>query len=332
MANSYSTADILKGTLQRVGEVTDGTSPQTGLALKYINRAYSDILKGNSLFAPEVREVWPWARQTSSFMLQPVITGSATMTLGSPNGTFQTVPTNYLGNNVSLVGYNFNIVNGNQEQVTNWYTIAQHVAGSTSFVLDFQFLEGTGTMAFRAPPLTVTLPQGCMRIADPLRQFNTRVLEMGELPQDMGRIYYQDVNKFWEMWPLELILNDIPSRFCVISSSDSNYVLRFNKYVSNAIRVDYDYIPVQPLLTDSTNSIPLVPFEDRDVLEIMAAYYMFLDKKQPTDADNYLKLAMSRINAMKMANQGQQKLGKTFGQIIPRLDDTAIPFWLIQQR
>jgi hypothetical protein len=326
MANSYSTQDILKGTLQRCGERTDGSSPLHGLALKYVNRAYSDILKGNSIFAPEVREVWPWARQTGSFILPKYQTGTATLTQDSTAGTFSSAPS------ISYQGYNFQIQNPTNDQTQSWYTIASHTANSTSFTLDFQYVETSVTTSFNACPLTVTIPQGILRLADPLRQYNTRVLEFGEGPEDMGRLYYMDYNKFWEKWPLELILNDIPSRFTIVSYSDSQMVLRFNKYVSNNIRIDYDYISTQPLLTDSSASVPLVPFEDRDVLELCAAYYLMQDKKQPQDMATFKEMAQSRIGAMKMANQGQQKLGKIFGQLIPRLDDTAIPYWLIQQR
>lgn len=327
MANSYSTADILKGTLQRVGERTDGTSPYHQLALKYINRCYSDLLKGGSIFAPEIREVWSWARQMGSFQILPgYTTGSATLTTGSVNGTFSVAPT------ISLAGYNFVVVNPSYTQTISYYTIATHTASSTAFTLDFGFVEPSGTFSFNALPLTVTIPQGILRLADPLRQYNTRVLEMGEIAQDMGRIYYVEPNKFWEMYPLEFLINDIPSKFTIVSTSDTTHVLRFNKWVSNAIRVDFDFISTQPLLTDSTSSIPLVPFENRDVLEVMAAYYLHTDKNQPANADNYMKMGAQMIGGMKMNNQGQQKLGKIFGQLIPRLDDTAIPFWLIQQR
>lgn len=326
MANSYSTADLIKGTLQRVGELSDGTSPLHGLALKYINIGYTDLLKGNSIFSPEIREVWIWAKQTATFKILPNATGSATLTTGSVNGTFAIAPTG------SLVGYNFVITNLSNSNTISWYKIATHTASSTAFTLDFGYVEPSGTFNYNAVPLTVNLNRGILRLADPLRQYNTRVLEFGELPADMGRLYYVDPNKFWELYPLELLLNDIPSRFTVDAYSDTQTTLRFNKYVSSPIRVDYDYISTQPLLTDDTSSVPLVPFEDRYVLEFMAAYYLYLDKKQPQDAEMMRGLASAKIGAMKMANQGSQKLGKIFGQLIPRMDDTAVPYWLIQQR
>lgn len=327
MANSYSTADILKGTLQRVGERTDGSSPYQPLALKYVNRAYSDLLQGGSIFAPEVRECWIWAKQTGSFKILPNYqAGSVTLTQDSLNGTFGTAPS------ISLAGYNFTVIGNSSQQTTSYYTISTHTAASTAFTLDFPYVEASGVYSFNAIPLTVNLNIGILRLADPLRQYNTRVLDLGESVTDMGRIYYVDINKFWELYPLELLRGDIPSKFTIESYSDSNMVLRFNKYPASAIRVDFDYISTQPLLTDSSASVPLVPFENRDVLEIMAAYYLFLDKKQPIDAQNYRELASTRILSMKMNNQGQQKLGKTFGQLIPRLDDTAIPYWLIMQR
>lgn len=327
MANSYSTADLLKGTLQRVGERTDGSSPYEALALKYLNRVYSDLLKGNSIFAPEVRECWVWARQTSSFKILPNYnTGSVTLTQDSTSGTFSVAPT------ISLAGYNFVVIGQTNGHTTSYYTISTHTASSTSFTLDFAFVETSGTYAYNAMPLTVTLPLGILRLADPIRQYNTRILEFGEGPEDMGRIYYVDVNKFWEKYPLQLLINDIPSRFTIIATTDSSVTLRFNKYVSYAIRADFDYISTQALLTNDSTSVPLVPYENRDVLEVMAAFYLFTDKKQPADAEAAMKMAMTMITSMKLTNQGQQKLGKTFGQLIPRMDDTAIPYWLVQQR
>lgn len=326
MANSYSTSDVIKGALQCVGEQTNGTSPIHALALKYVNRAYSDVLKGASLFAPEVRECWSWARQTGSFLLPANVATTATVTNGSINGTFASAPA------ASLAGYNFVVRNASSSQFKSYYKIATHTAGATAFTIDFAFVETSGTYSVNCIPLTVDLGRGILRLADPLRQYNSRVLEFGESAQDMGRLYYVDINKFWEMWPLELLINDIPSRFTIQTTSDTSHVLRFNKYVSSPIRIDYDYISTQPLLTDSTASVPLVPFEDRDVLETGAAYYLFRDaKKQPTDAASFFQLTALKIGAMKMANQGQQKLGKMFGQLVPRMDDTAIPFWLIQQ-
>lgn len=326
MANSYSASDLVKGALNRVGEITDGTSPYHAAAIKYLNDTYADILKGNSIFAPEVREVWAWARQTAAFTLPANYeTGTATVTQGNINGTFSVAPT------VSLAGYNFVCTNipGNSR---TYYSIATHTAATTAFTLDYDFVEESGVYGFNAMPLTVTLSRGILRLADPLRQYTRRVLELGEGPTDMGRIYYMDYSKFWEMYPLEFLVNDIPSRFTIAAYSDSATTLRFNKYVSNPLRVDYDFISTQALLTDASTSVPLVPYEDRSLLELTTAYYLFLDKKQLADAENCKNMAGTKILSMKLANQGQQKLGKIFGQIIPRLDDTAIPYWLIQQR
>ena len=186
MANTYSTSDIIAGALQCVGERTDGTSPLHGLALKCVNRAYSEILKGGGLFQPEMRECWVWARQTASFILPANITSTATLVQGSVNGTFGSAPA------ISVKGYNFVVTNPSNSEFTSYYTIATHTAGSTAFTLDFQYVEPSGTYAVNLIPLTVDLGQGILRLADPLRQYNSRVLEFGELAQDMGRIYYME--------------------------------------------------------------------------------------------------------------------------------------------
>lgn len=321
MANSYSTQDIIKGALQRVGEKTDGTSPYHQLALKYVNKVYSAIIKGNSEFTPEVRQAWSWARLTKAVVIPGFYqSGTVSLTTGSLNGTFSVAPT------VSVQGYFFRVVN----QPT-FYTIASHTANSTAFTLDVAYIETSGSaLAFAALPLILNLGAGIMRLVSPLRIYVNRVLEFNEGAEDMGEISLTDPLPFWETYPLQLIKNDTPSKAAIIFRSETAFQVQLNKYPTSPLRVDFDYIGIPKDLTDDSNSIPILPRDDRDALEIGASYYLFLDKKQKTDADSFFQLTAAKINSMVLLEQSTQKFsGRAYGNIIPRLDDTAIPYWVI---
>lgn len=323
MANSYSTQDCVKGALQRVGELTDGSSPLHQLAVKYVDRVHKDVIKGNSVFSPETRDPWTWARQTGNFQIPAFYqTGTASLVQGSVNGTFSIAPT------ISLQGYFFVVTN-----TLTYYKIATHSANSASFTLDMALIETGGlTLGFKALPLILDLGAGIQRLVEPFRIYVNRVLELGELTEDMGRIYGLDALEFWKHWPLQLIQNDTPSKFTTIFRSESSWKVQFNKYVSNPIRVDFDYIPIPADLTDSSISIPLVPRDDRELLEAGAAYYLFLDKKQKEDAIIMQQMASAKILALREAERANTKFsGDIYGQLIARRDDSAIPYWVIQR-
>lgn len=327
MANSYSTADCVKGALQRAGEVTDGTSPYHQLAVKYVSQVQRDIIKGNSIFAPENREPWSWARQSATFQIPALYnTGTVSLTQGSASGTFSSAPS------LSLAGRFFQVTNQR-----TWYKIKTHTVSSTAFTLDSTYLESTNTAAgFIAPQLIVDIASlasvNIQRLVEPFRIYQQRILELGEMAQDMGRIYGMDPIEFWKEYPLQFIMNDIPSKFTTISRSETSWQVQFNKYPTNALRVDYDFIPVPTDLTDDSSSVPLLPRDDRDILEIGASYYLFLDKKQKEDAGIAMGTATAKVQALIQQERSSSKFyGAIYGQIVPRRDDTAIPYWVIQK-
>lgn len=323
MANAYSTQDIVKGVLINCGERTDGTSPYHQLALKFVNNTYKNLLAGTSEFAPEIGDAWSWARTTSTIIIPGVYTQSTvTLTNGVATGTFAVAPT------ISLEGYDFHV----NDQVT-WYTISSHVAGQTSFTLDAEYLEATGSgLNYRAAPLVRNLGDGILRLVEPFRIYSDRVLDYNENSNDMSRIYGLSILDFWKRFPMREIQNDVPSKFTTISRSEDEWMVRFNKYVTNPLRVDYDWIAIPDGLTDDSTSIPDVPFESRDILEFGASYYLNSVKSQPAKAETYFKLTATKIQAMHMAEEKYSKLVSVrYGQLTPRLDDSAIPYWLIQR-
>lgn len=322
MANSYSTQDCVKGALQIAGEVTDGTSSFHQLALKYVDKVHREVIKGNSLFDPELREPWTWARQTSSFQIPAFYSGTASLTQGLTSGTFSVAPT------ISLAGYFFVVLNRQ-----TYYKISAHVANSVSFTLDMVYLEGTGSaLSFSALPLIVDLGAGIQRLVEPLRIYDQRVLEFGETASDMGRIYGMDPIQFWKDWPLQLIQNDTPSKFITIFRSESSWKVQFNKYTAIAMRVEYDYIPIPLPLTDSSQSIPLIPRDEREILEYGAAYYLLIDKRQKEDATLMFGVVKAKLTSLKESDRSSEKYyGSIFGELVARRDDTAIPYWVIEK-
>lgn len=322
MANSYSTLDVVKGALQRAGEVTNGNSPYHAAALKYVNQVHKEIIKGNSLFGPDVREAWTWARQTKSFQILPYVTGSVSLTANSTAATFTAAPT------MSVQGYDFQVIG-----YPTFYSVSAHTANQAAATLDFNFIDGvTGTYTYNALPLIVDLGARIQRLVSPMRIYVKRVLELGEVSMDMGRLMGIDSDDFWRDYPLQFLMNDTPTRFTTISATETSWKIRLNKYSSVSLRVDYDYIPVPTDLTLDSSSLPLLRADDRAILECGAAYYLFLDKKQPQDAQNMQAMTSAMLQALVANERSSTKFyDPNYGQLIPRRDDTAFPYWLVSK-
>lgn len=149
--NLKNTNDIKKALLQHCGELTNGTSPYDTVATAYINRAYKALYGGGDIFGVDCSEPWPWARSKRAIILRletQIETGSVTLTSGSFNGTFSTIPKIQL-NNVTV------LPNAN---CTNWYLklpnyddyfqIRQHTSGALTFQLDQQWFQVDTTSTF----------------------------------------------------------------------------------------------------------------------------------------------------------------------------------------
>lgn len=323
MANNYSTSDIVKDVLVNCGERFDGTSPYQQLALKFVNNVYKNLLSGANEFAPEIGDAWTWARTTNSIVLPGYYnTGSVNMTLNSPAGTFTNPPT------ISLAGYHLKCTT----PIDTWYIIKTHTANSANFTVDCPWVDATGTYGFTAPKLIFDLGPGILRLVEPFRIYSDRVLEYLENSNDMSRIYSLSVLNFWKKYPLRQIQNDIPSVFMTLTRSESSWHVQFNKYVTNQIKIDYDSIAIPAELTFTTDSIPLVPFEYRDILSTGASFYLSDTKNNTAKSDRFFKLTQAKVQAMHLAEEKYLKLGSVgFAQLVPRRDDTAIPVWLIQR-
>lgn len=149
MANLRNTSDLKKLVLQRCGELTDGTSTYDQVALNLLDAAHKKIITGGSEFDIDLSEPWPWARAKYPIIFNltaPYISGSVTMTQGSFNGIFTSIPA------VSLQG-RFLKTDNNYD----WYIIRQHTAGQASFQIDYPWQGDTGSFTFKAVQLEYEL-------------------------------------------------------------------------------------------------------------------------------------------------------------------------------
>lgn len=214
------------------------------------------------------------------------------------------------------------VYTGSYDSTTRKFTIASDRGGGAVFVL-----VGTGsqsaysqhaTLGFddsdttNAASVTSTYPLGGIcRLIEPFK------LTVG------GSIYGCDAESFQRDYPLSLIGSRIPDRFCIVrEDSDGRIVVRFNGYPSEEKKVYVEYVPVPRDLKDSSASIPIVPRKHIDVLEDAATFYLMLNKNDDR-MQIYAGLAQGKLKAMVAQHRGQLlRAGKSFGQVIPRRDNT----------
>lgn len=142
MAIFRNTNDLKKDALERVGELTDGTSDLDTRAVKYLNDAYQGLFAGGSEFGVDMDEFWIWAKAKRPIIvtLQPAIeTGTVTLTNGSTDGTFSSAPV------ASQEGRFLKI-----EARDEYFRIRSHSGGATAFEIDEGYTEDSGTFNFKS--------------------------------------------------------------------------------------------------------------------------------------------------------------------------------------
>lgn len=142
MSNFRNTNDLKKDVLERVGELTDGTSDFDTRVVKYINDAYQGLFAGGSEFSLDMDEFWIWAKARRPLILTllPAIeTGTVTLTKGSTDGTFSSGPV------ASQEGRFLKI-----EARSEYFRIRDHTAGGTAFEIDQGYTEDSGTFNFKS--------------------------------------------------------------------------------------------------------------------------------------------------------------------------------------
>lgn len=330
MANSYNTADLIKGTLQKCGENTDGSSPYHELALKYINDVYHAVLSGSNEFIEDTGHSWRWAISSASFILNGFYSSDTiSLTNGSINGSFSVAPVQ------SQAGRFLKITDR-----PTYYEIDSHIAGATAFTLKTVYIEDTGAgLSYKSIPLRYDLvfasglTRGILRLMEPMRIYADRELEFLETESDQGRMYGLAMSSFRKEFPLRDLENKIPTTFATDTRTDSEWFIIINNYPSEDMKVDFDYIEIKEDLVDDTSSIPVLPREFRVALECGAAHYVLIDKEEKEKAAYYFQMAQKKLQSLHKADDGvDQATSRTYGKLIPRMDDNLFQRWITGQR
>lgn len=311
MANARTAADLLDLTLDRCGEMTDGTSSYEAAALRYMNSVYRAILAGGNEFDVDCGEPWIWAQATSPYLLKlqaPISTGTITLTSGSTTGAFSSAPAS------SLAGWFIKPSAGK-----DWYQIAAHGALSTSFTLDQAYIEASVSAGtYIVVKTDYSIGTAITRLVGPMMCYRDSVTVQGD--PERGQIFEIDVNSMSRDYPRMLINQSVPEKYCVIGyDTDGLSTIRFSSYVAEAMRVEVPYIAVQADLTDSSGSIPLLPLGFRELLAYGASYYIMLDKSDNRSEATF-QLARAKLQALISHNRKSLSLGGNgFGKLIPRM-------------
>lgn len=313
MASSYTAADILKGALQKAGEKTDGTSIYQELALKFLNNVHIDILSGGSTFTGgDVGDPWAWARARqpkSVIMVPPFSTGSVAVVNGSATITFSPAPSASLG---SFKDWHFK-----SDSTYDYYRIITHTAGSATATIESIFADTSNAAStFNCYKLIYDLGTDILRVCAPFRIYRSNTFD----DDTDGKIYGVDIDTMDEKWPISRLVSGVPDRFADVYRSETEYLIRFNKWSLFETKVDMDYIPVPDDLIDSSSSIPLLPKQKRVLLEYGTAYFL-CQEKQHQDSQMYFNMTANGIKAMQ--NEGARQItqsNRQRGQLVPRED------------
>jgi len=321
LANAYHTADILKLTLTKSGERTDGSSRYHDLALSYINQSYHSILSGSNEVDVDVGEPWVWAGEENprSLVLETAYEdGVVNISEDSITGTFSIPPT------FSAVGRFLKVTDA-----PTYYQIRAHTAAAASFTLDQTYVEQDAVNSdYRVIKTQYELGSGIERLVEPFR-----VYTQGGHGQDFGvgrvivednedKIFGIDLNALRKQYPKRFLYRGVPTRFATVRRSADSWIVEFNAFAASKTKVDFDVIAIQDDLINSTDSIPLIPREKRLVLVYMAAHFLSVDKEEGDRATYFFNLAKSMMKSMVQSEDRDETLtGKNKGKILPRQDD-----------
>lgn len=318
---ALTTSLIKKNVLRNAGEVDDGTSfyDTSGQVLDQINRAYVAILSGGNEFDVELSKPWTWAVEPSPgiFVMKPQVDTTIGVVNGSNQISFVTAPT------ISLKGYWFSIA-GRPE----FFRVTQHLANQVSATIDSVYTDTTASSVgatFILIDYTLSPPNGILRLVHPF------VIHKAQYPLNdfEDKVYYGDQQEMTKDYPLRMIRARVPTMFCITNHDPVTGAvsIRFNSYMEQTTRVEYEYIKVPDLLTDGMNgtidSPVRMPIAYRDALEYAATYFLCLDKND-NRAQQYLGLTTAKLKAMLKHEEKQKtQTSNLRGRLIPRGDQ----FW-----
>lgn len=332
-AINYTFTDLKKSLLRFCGELDDGNSAYdaasgTNLALDYLSKAYLAVLSGASEFGLEVSEPWPWALEPNpgTLVLQPYLSaGSVAVTQNSATITFSSPPA------VSVAGWHFKI-----DDVAEVYKIKTHTAGQAAAVLEAVYTDLTNTSkTYRVFQIEYVLQphvNGILRMVQPMMVYRPQTAR----GDDEGQIYFMDKEVMLRQYPTHRIEIGVPTQFSIVYRNEASgaVTVRFNKYVDQLTKIDFDYIKVPDVPLDNSADAPIIPVAHREVLAYIGAYKLLQDKSDDK-AQEYFKLSQTRLVAMFKESQRQKtQMSKQRGELIPRLDLLARdrPYLIVEDR
>lgn len=297
-------------------------------ALDYLNRAYLAILSASNEFDLDLGEPFTWAKAQNSGVLTflPSIAISCTVTTGSTSVTLAAIPTDDLGNQVSLAG-RYLKMGGSADM----YIVSAHTSGTTSLTLDQGYTDTSATgLATTAYCLDYNTVSGVLRLIAPMRiyKYQGNPSVMGS--QSGGEIMGSDLAAMLRDYPLYALATYVPTRFATkyLDTTTNTFTLRINSSVATRTRAEYDYIPQPTTLTDAASSVPIIPSQHRIVLAYAVAYFLCLDKYDDR-AGEYLSKLQAGLRSMKKADEDtRQNVNPFRARLIPRRDLTKrYRFW-----
>ena len=301
MANYNSSEDIIKDALFRSGEKDDGTSDFNAQAEVFLNKVYRSLINGGGELAPQLNEKWWWLRAEASIILQPVIeTGTVSVTNNSNSITFSDAPS------VSVQG-RFLLIDGFKTP----FVISSHVAAETGATLDTVFTGDTDSAAgYKVMKLDYDLASDVKEIIGPMNIYK-------DVAETNYRVLGMELTEMEWQFPVGRIQEGPPTRFAPVDQD----TVRFNKYVDELTRVDYNYIKLPADLSNNSANIPLVPKEWRHILADWLTSYIMLEKSDDR-ATTVGSVAQSGLLAMAKRNREVwSQITSNYGRILPRQSD-----------
>lgn len=267
MANFAHANDCLNYMYLRSGDST--ASPNFAAnALMYLNLAHRDMIAGTTRLVPNIVATFPWAKsaQPKTLVLEPVESGTITVTQGSSTITFASPPA------ASKAGFHLIILSVASDTTT--YRIDSHTGGNASATLDSAIVHASGSVSAFWFKIDYTVGSSdILRFIDVFGSnvdpgFGTGVYQLIPETEDMFRRAFPTVSE------------GTPTHFTILYETEGTFTIRFNKYLAASTykRLEIPYIPLPSDLTASDSSIPLVPRHHRPTLCDLALTYLFQDK------------------------------------------------------
>lgn len=217
-------------------------------------------------------------------------------------------------------------ITGSYSSITRKFTLTSDGAGSTTLLIvgngTFSAQSAHKILGFDDETSSASLTQTSTYVFGGI----ARLVEPFRANKGSGDgIFGTDSESFHRNYPISLIEEGVPDRFCIIrEDEDGALTVRFNRYVRAKTRVEIDYVPVPHDLKDNSSSIPAVPRKHIDILEDAACFYIMLLKSDDR-AMTYAQLVQGKLAAMISQHRGGLlRTGENFGRIIPRRDMTNL--------